>query len=410
MSHFSVRPKEVIMAPYNRFGTTALLAATLALVVGCGGSAENEMSAGGGMEASADDGPFVPPPPGTTGTAADGVSDPVLRDLPNPTPTVVEDWGRLPEGRIWGASAGAAVGPDGHIWAYDRCGGTGFGPGGNCDTNLVDPVLKFDVNTGELLTSFGAGEFVVPHGLHVDFEGNVWVTDFAANEAGTKGHQVIKFSPEGEVLMRLGVAGQPGNDSDHFNQPCDVIVAPNGDIFIADGHSGQNAEVAPPGSTGRIMKFTSDGQFIMEWGRIGNGPGEFRTPHAMAFDSQGRLYVADRGNHRIQIFDQDGTLVGMHYEYSRISDLFITADDMLYAIDSETGEANHPGWITGIRIGSALEDRVTAFIPPHHSDDRPGGVAGEGLAVDAEGNVYAAEGPGSRPWVAGGLTKYVLGM
>ena len=398
------------MAPYNRFGTTALLAAILALVAGCGGSAENDMSAGDGMPASADDGPFVPPPPGITGTAADDVSDPVLRDLPNPNPTVVEDWGRLPQGRIWGASAGAAVGPDGHIWAYDRCGGTGFGPGGNCDTNLVDPILKFDVNTGELLTSFGAGEFVVPHGLHVDFEGNVWVTDFAANEAGTKGHQVIKFSPEGEVLMRLGVAGLPGNDSEHFNQPCDVIVAPNGDIFIADGHSGQNADVAPPGSTGRIMKFTSDGEFIMEWGRIGNGPGEFRTPHAMAFDSQGRLYVADRGNHRIQIFDQDGTLDGMYYEYSRISDLFITPDDMLYAIDSETGEANHPGWITGIRIGSAFEDRVTAFILPHHSDDRPGGVAGEGLAVDAEGNVYAAEGPGSRPWVAGGLTKYVLGM
>ena len=348
--------------------------------------------------------------PASTGTAADDVSDPVLRDLPNPNPTVIEDWGRLPQGRIWGASAGAAVGPDGHIWAYDRCGGTGFGPGGNCDTNLVDPILKFDVNTGELLTSFGAGEFVVPHGLHVDFEGNVWVTDFAANEAGTKGHQVIKFSPEGEVLMRLGVAGLPGNDSEHFNQPCDVIVAPNGDIFIADGHSGQNADVAPPGSTGRIMKFTSDGEFIMEWGRIGNGPGEFRTPHAMAFDSQGRLFVADRGNHRIQIFDQDGTLDGMYYEYSRISDLFITPDDMLYAIDSETGEANHPGWITGIRIGSAFEDRVTAFILPHHSDDRPGGVAGEGLAVDAEGNVYAAEGPGSRPWVAGGLTKYVLGM
>ena len=403
------------MSPYTRLGTKTLLAAILTLSVGCGGSADNdmaagEMSAGGEMSGSGQEGPFVPPAPGITGTAADDVADPVLRDLPNPNPTVIEDWGPLPDGRIWGASAGAAVGPDGHIWAYDRCGGTGFGPGGNCDTNVVDPILKFDVSTGELLTSFGAGEFVVPHGLHVDFEGNVWVTDFAANEAGTKGHQVIKFSPEGEVLMRLGVAGQPGNDSEHFNQPCDVIVAPNGDIFVADGHSGQNEDVAPPGSTGRIMKFTPDGEFIMEWGRIGNGPGEFRTPHAMAFDSQGRLFVADRGNHRIQIFEQDGTLLGMYYEYSRISDLFITADDMLYAIDSETGETNHPGWITGIRVGSAHEDRVTAFIPPHHSDDRPGGVAGEGLAVDAEGNVYAAEGPGSRPWVDGGLTKYGMGM
>ena len=125
----------------------------------------------------------------------------------------------------------------------------------------------------------------------------------------------------------------------------------------------------------------------------------------MAFDSRGRLYVADRGNHRIQIFDQNGRLLDTYYQYSRISDLFITPDDMLYAIDSETSPTNHPGWITGIRIGSALQDRVTAFIPPHEGPDRP--LAGEGVAVDADGHVYAAEGPGSRPVVDGGLTKYV---
>ncbi len=168
--------------------------------------------------------------------------------------------------------------------------------------------------------------------------------------------------------------------------------------------------VAPPGSTGRIMKFTPEDEFITEWGRIGNGPGESRTPRAMAFDSQGRLLVADRGNRRVQIFDQDGQLLGTCYEYRRISDLLITPDDMLYAIDSETGETNHPGWVTGIRVGSAHEDRVTAFIPPHRSDDKPGGVAGEGVAVDPDGNVYGAEGPGSRPRVDGGLAKHGVGM
>ncbi|MBI3049630.1 MAG: hypothetical protein HYY76_15100 [Acidobacteria bacterium] len=333
------------------------------------------------------------------------ISDPAARPLPNPTPTIIKEWGPLPGGRVWGSSAGIAIGPDGHIWAYDRCGAVDLAAGA-CDTSKVDPILKFDRHTGKLLTSFGAGLFVVPHGLHVDREGNVWVTDFAANKAGTKGHQVIKFSPDGKVLMRLGRAGVAGSGPDTFNQPCDVITAPNGDIFVADGHSGQN-DNPPPGSTGRIMKFTRDGKFIKEWGRIGSGRGEFRTPHAMAFDSRGRLFVTDRGNHRIQIFDQDGNYIDSYYQFGRVSDLFITADDTLYAIDSESDQVRHPNWRTGVRIGRATEDRVTAFIPPHFSDTRPLGVAGEGVAVDADGNVYAAEGPGSRPAAGGGLTKYV---
>jgi len=381
------------------------------LLVGCGAPADEEAPATDAM-ASASSGTvsltaissgFVLPPSGTTGTPADNVTDPALNSLPNPNPTVITHWARLPNGREWGSTAGADIGPDGHVWAYDRCGG---GLDGGCDTNLVDPIVKYDRNTGELLAAFGAGVFVTPHGIHVDDDGNVWVTDFAGNEAGTKGHQVIKFSPEGEILMRLGEAGVPGSGPGQLNQPNDVITAPNGDIFVADGHSGQGANPAP-GSTGRILKYTSSGEFIKEWGEIGIGPGEFRTPHALELDSRGRLFVADRGNHRIQIFDQDGNYLDSYYQFSRISGLFITEDDMLYAIDSETGGTNHPGWSTGIRIGSAARDEVTAFIPGHAYQDRPWNTAGEGVAVDADGNVYGAEGPGSRPAVDGGLTKYV---
>ena len=332
------------------------------------------------------------------------VVDPAASPLPNPTPTIIKDWGPLPDGRVWGSTAGVDIGPDGHVWAYDRCGD--YGLGGGCEGSNVDPILKFDRHTGEVLTSFGAGLFVVPHGIHVDSDGNVWVTDFGGNEAGTKGHQVIKFSPEGEVLMRLGRAGVAGNGPDTFNRPCDVITAPNGDIFVGDGHDGQS-DNPPPGTTGRIMKFTKDGEFIKEWGRVGSAPGEFRTPHALAFDSQGRLFVADRGNHRIQIFDQDGNYIDSYYQFGRVSGLFITADDTLYAIDSESTETSHPNWRTGVRIGKTTEDQVTAFIPPHFSDTRPLGVAGEGVAVDGDGNVYAAEGPGSLPAAGGGLTKYV---
>lgn len=335
------------------------------------------------------------------------VVDPAQSPLPNPNPTVIKNFGALPNGRVWGSTAGVDIGPDGQVWAYDRCGTNA------CATSTDDPILKFDRNSGKLLASFGGGMMIFPHGLHVDREGNVWVTDGRAAtpqeiekapNAKGKGHQVIKFSPQGKVLMTLGKAGVAGSGPDTFNEPNDVITAPNGDIFVSDGHSGQN-DNPPPNSNGRIVKFTKDGKYVKEWGKIGTGPGEFRTPHALAFDSRGRLFVADRGNHRIQIFDQEGKLLETWRQFSRISGLFITRDDMLYAIDSESSNTRHPNWKTGVRIGSTKQDKVLSFIPPHPAK-HPWGAAGEGVAVDADGNVYAAEGPISRPTAGSGLTKY----
>ena len=348
----------------------------------------------------------------TAATTGELVSDFVDRALPNPTAEVIYDWAPLPDGREWGSTAGIDIGPDGHVWAYDRCGG---GLDGGCEANpTLDPIFKFDRQSGEVLTSFGAGLFVTPHGFHVDIEGNVWVTDFAGNEAGTKGHQVIKLSPRGEVLLRLGEAGVAGSGPGQLNQPCDVITAESGDIFVADGHSGQSPS-PPEGATGRILKYDREGHLLEEWGEIGFRPGQFRTPHALALDSQGRLWVADRGNHRIQVFHQDGSAVLgddgrplIQRSYGRVSGLFITPDDTLYAIDSESSPQTHPGWKNGIRIGSVSEDRPTAFVPPHESDRRPAyGVAGEGVAVDADGNIYVAEGPASRRAAGGGITKYL---
>jgi DNA-binding beta-propeller fold protein YncE len=326
------------------------------------------------------------------------VTDPASKPLPNPNPTVIKNWGELPNGRTWGSTAGVDIGPDGHVWAYDRCGTN------TCIGSTLDPIFKFDRNTGRMLASFGGGQINFPHGIHVDRDGNVWITDGQGNKEGTKGHQVIKFSPQGKVLMTLGKAGVPGNGPDTFNEPNDVITAPNGDIFVADGHSGQNPQ-PPPNANARIVKFTKDGKYIKEWGRLGSAPGEFRTPHALAMDSRGRLFVADRGNHRLQLFDQDGKFLASWVQFSRISGIFIDKNDMLYAIDSETSPERHPGWKTGIRIGSVKEDRVLSFIPPHESKG-PHGAAGEGVAVDPDGNVYGAEGPISRPFAGGGLTKY----
>ena len=339
--------------------------------------------------------------------------------LPNPTATVTANWGDLPEGREWGSTAGVDIDPvDGQLWAYERCGAGSFGAGVpiNCDSNPVHPIFKFDRNTGEVLANFGGGIMVTPHGIHADADGNVWVTDFAGNAEGTKGHQVHKFSPDGELLMSLGTAGQPGTGPNQFNQPNDVVTGPDGSIYVADGHSGQgmttNQAIAAgreAGLTGRILKFAPDGTFIKEWGRIGTLHGEFRTPHAVEFDSQGRLFVADRGNHRIEIFDQDGNYLDSLYSHGRISGIFITPDDMLYSIDSESSMTSHANWMNGVRIGPVDEDRIIGFIPPFDAETRPyQGAAGEGVAVDGDGNVFAAEGPNSLRFAGGAFTKYAV--
>jgi sugar lactone lactonase YvrE len=375
---------------------SSLAVATAALLAGC-----DTVSAG---------------PPQSDGAAP---GNPITGEgLPNPNPTVIANWGQLSTDREWGSSAGIDIDPiDGQVWAYERCGsGSAGGPGVNCDTNPVDPIMKFDRNTGAVLTSLGAGVMVTPHGIHLDRDGNVWVTDFATNADSTKGQQVHKFSPTGELLMSLGTAGRAGTGPGQFNQPNDVIVAPDGSIFVSDGHSGQGmttaaamAEGRAAGQTARVMKFTADGTFIKEWGQIGTLHGEFRTPHALAFDSQGRLWVADRGNHRIEIFDQEGNYLESRYTYGRISGIFITEDDRVYAIDSESSPTSHPNWVNGVRIGHVDRDAIEAFIPPFPAETRPyQGAAGEGVAVDAEGNVYAAEGPNSLRFAGGPFTKYVV--
>ena len=335
--------------------------------------------------------------------------------LPNPAPVVTRNWGELPAGRTWGTSAGIDIDPkDGHVWAYERCGaGTAGGGPVDCDNNPVDPVFKFDRHTGKVLANFGKGTMVTPHGIHLDRDGNVWMADFAGNKEGTKGHQVHKFSPKGEKLMSLGMAGKPGNADGQFNQPNDVAVGPDGSIYVSDGHDGQGMinvkavdEGIKRGATARVSKFTRDGKFVKSWGGLGVRHGEFRTPHALMFDAKGRLWVADCGNHRLEIFDQDGKYLESRYMYGRISGFFIR-NNMVYAIDSESGPYNHVNWRNGVRIGALDEDRITAFIPGFERDDRVyQGTAGEGVAVDADGNVYAAEGPNSIRQAGGAFTRY----
>ncbi|HZS05506.1 MAG TPA: peptidyl-alpha-hydroxyglycine alpha-amidating lyase family protein [Blastocatellia bacterium] len=308
-----------------------------------------------------------------------------VNDLPNPY-TTVENWAKMPEGRKWGATSAVEIAPDGRsIWVAERCGAN------TCVGSNLPSILKFDAS-GKLVRSFGEGMFIFPHGFYVDRQGNVWVTDgippgAAAQVPAGKGHIVVKFSHDGKVLLTLGRAGVNGDGPDTFNQPSDVVVAPNGDIFVADGHGGN--------SNARIVKFSGDGKFVKAWGKKGTAPGEFDTPHTLALDSKGRLFVGDRNNNRIQIFDQDGGFLAEWKQFSRPSGIFITRDDVIYVTDSESNARRNPGWKRGIRIGSARDGKVTSFIPDPepNPDSGPGaGTSGaEGVAVDAQGNVYGAE-------------------
>jgi DNA-binding beta-propeller fold protein YncE len=300
---------------------------------------------------------------------------------PNPYNTVSGVWATLPNGREWGATSTVYYAGDNKIWAAERCGGNG-----NClETPEIDPVFLIDAKSGKILKSLGKGLLVWPHGIHVDHEGNVWIADARGDEERKKGHQVHKFSPDGKLLMSLGKAGVAGNDEYTFDQPCDVVVAPNGNIFIADGHAADG--------NNRIVKYDSQGKFLMQFGTTGAEDGEIRVPHALAMDSKGRLFVADRANSRLQIFDQDGKHIDTWTQFGRPSGLYIDKNDILYSADSEsnTGARRNPGWYRGIRIGSADTGFVHAFIPDPNSGAARGTSVAEGVTADEDGNVYGAE-------------------
>ena len=327
----------------------------------------------------------------------------------NPYRTI-EQWGKMPEGRTWGSTSAVDIDRDGRsIWVGERCGANTCLNRATGEISPLPSILKFDAD-GKLVRSFGQGMLIFPHGMHVDRDGNVWVTDgqdnappadgrgSAAGRGGplpgaTRGHQVFKFSPDGALLLTLGTAGGAA-DPGYFFQPNDVVTAPNGDIFVAEGHGGANA---------RILKFSKDGALIKAIGRKGTGPGEFDQPHALAFDSKGRLFVGDRSNNRIQILDQDGKFLDAWTQFSRPSGIYIDRHDAIYVADSESGSVGNGRSRTekrGIRVGSLEDGRVTAFIPDP-LEVATNTSAAEGVAVDAAGNIYGAEvGPK-------GIKKYV---
>jgi sugar lactone lactonase YvrE len=289
---------------------------------------------------------------------------------PNAAPNPYREdvgWAKTALGRPFGSTIGVDIDRDGKsVWVYDRCGG------GTCQNSKIAPVMKFDP-TGKLVATFGSGLVNDPHGFYVDRDNNIWLTDFRGKDG--KGHTVLKLSPDGKVLMTLGKPGVAGDGPDTFNSPTDVLIAPNGDIFVADGHGAQ--------TNARIVKLSKEGKFIKAWGKEGKAPGEFDVPHGLAMDSQGRLFVADRANNRIQIFDQDGKFLAEWKQFGRPSGVFIDKNDIIYVADSQSSDKTNPGFKQGIRIGSAKDGKVTAFI-----QETVDVGALEGVAADDSGNVY----------------------
>ena len=310
--------------------------------------------------------------------------------LPLPNPYHIDEkfkW-EMPSGlQALGAVSGIKVGPDNNIYIFHRC------VEGTCTGhNDVPPIVVYSPQ-GKLLRSMGAGMFVWPHGITVMPDLSVWATDAVGgngvdkNNPG-KGHQVIHLDKNGKLLLALGKPGVAGSDHDTFNAPSDVLVSRTGEIFVADGHG--------PGTNTRIVKFDKNGKYITEWGTRGAGPGQFEAPHALAMDSQGRLFVADRPNSRIEIFDQDGKLLMEWKQFGRPSGLAIDRNDTLYVSDTQSTK-DRPGFENGIYIGSAKDGKVTGFIPKIRTQSTwegpgPGRTNMEAIGVAPDGSaIYGGD-------------------
>ncbi len=300
--------------------------------------------------------------------------------LPNPFDGPVENWVKFEGDRKLGATIGLSFDSKGHLWAVDRCGGT------SCENSTVAPIFEIDPKTGKVLRSFGGGLLVVPHDIFVDQNDhdNVWVSDQSASKGKDKGEQVWKFSPEGKVLLTLGKAGQKGDAPDTFNDPTSMVTGKNGDIFVSDGHNAR-------GPVARIVKFDKTGKFIKVISHKGSGPGELSEPHSITIDKEGRLLVADRGNVRVSIFDQEGNFIAAWKQFGIPTQVYVDKKtDTLYVADNFI-RPEAPDAHRGVRIGSAKTGKVQYFIEDPDQNPKEISLGPDAAKGDGKGTFYIGE-------------------
>ncbi len=300
--------------------------------------------------------------------------DDPLNNIVDTNYELVSGWPELSKGYMIGQPTGIGIDKNDHLFVFHRAGrmwSTPF-PDSAISQNTV---LELDNESGKILHSWGANYFIMPHGLTVDKQNNIWLTDVGL-------HQIFKFSHDGKLLMKLGEAKMPGNDSLHFNLPTDIAVSDDGTFYVSDGYGNS-----------RIVKFSANGNFIKAWGKFGNKPGEFNIPHGIAIDKNNTIYVADRQNNRIQLFDGAGNFIKELKNDAQVQQLPSIAVDKtnhLFAIDYDP---------TIQKDSVAKGSTIFEFDPSQHATNRFG-VTGSAnrtsswlhdIAIDSKGNIFVGD-------------------
>jgi sugar lactone lactonase YvrE len=333
------------------------------------------------------------------------------RALINPY-AVNTGWYTMPAGRTLGGASAIDIDKDGtSVWIAERCGGYDL-----CAGSHVAPVIRFNA-AGKVTAQIGADMISYPHGLHIDKDGNVWVADLQSNidnaaRAGrgnfpnpapgsvpnVAGAQVLKFSPQGKLLLRIGTPGVYGKDQTHLSQPSDVVTSPvTGEVFVSDVHDTQPAN-------NRIVVFDRFGKYLREW-PCDPGARGLDCSHGITMDSRGYIYSANRAGGTVDIFDPQGKVIARWPQFGRATGVYIDKNDILYVSDSGSGAGS--GFLRGVHVGSARTGIVTAFIPdplgqPSNDNAMRGTSSPEGVAADKNGVIYAS---GVTP---GGIARYTI--
>src|ERR1044071_2356874 len=287
---------------------------------------------------------------------------------------LIKDWCQLPETFPFSNVSAVGIDTSQNVFMLQRTGREWLDslPDSLISSNTI---FLLDKETGKVLNSWGANLFIMPHGLTVDQDNNVWVTDVGLN-------QIFKFNHNGGLVLKLGVAKIAGNDSAHFSLPTDIAIAHDGSFYVSDGYGNS-----------RIVKFSKEGKYLFEWGKKGTGHGEFNIPHSISLNSRGRVFVADRENNRIQEFDMNGNFIKewKNNQAKQLGSLCIDKADNVFAVD-DIYEKNSFGDDI-IELDSGL-NLITRFGRSDSSVD-PSALFHD-IAVDREGSIYVANFPGKR--------------